>query len=80
MSEEARQVIRQSARAAERGAEQARSTTFGVVTDDSPLTVRFNGATAGVEVLKLTSYTPTVADEVVLLRVGLDWICLGEFG
>lgn len=59
---------------------RSRTTTYGVVTATSPLTVRISGDTTGTPIARaLTAYTPTVGDEVALLRVGADWICLGDY-
>lgn len=56
--------------------------TFGIVVATDPLRVRFNAADdpAGVPIdITPTDYTPTVDDEVLLLRVGLDWACMGPY-
>lgn len=57
------------------------SVAFGEVTDDSPLTVRFNGSDAADAVsgvYRLADYTPTVGHVVLLLRVGALWVIVGR--
>lgn len=52
---------------------------IAVVTDDSPLTIQFAANTAAsLEVSRLTSYSPTIGDRVLVLRLGQDLIVLGE--
>lgn len=43
-----------------------------------PLLVRFDGDSADVTALRLTSYTPALNDRVILGRWGSQWIVLGE--
>jgi hypothetical protein len=51
---------------------------MAVVIDDSPLLIRINGESVDVPARTLSSYTPIVSDEVLVCRVGLDWVILGE--
>lgn len=54
--------------------------TWGEVTSTSPLQVRIAGDTASTTIpLKMDSYTAVTNDKVVLLRVGVQWICLGDY-
>lgn len=56
--------------------------TFGVVTVASPLTVRFNGTAAAdavVVALANEDYTPTMGDEVLILKVGAAWMVWGSY-
>lgn len=50
---------------------------FAEVTTDSPLTVTFPGDSAAVPMSRLSSYTPTVGETAVLLRVGSRWVAIG---
>ena len=43
-----------------------------------PLQVRLDGDGADITALRVTSYTPTLGDRVVLARWGTQWIVLGE--
>lgn len=53
--------------------------SIGLVTDDSPFTVAVEGEP--VEGLtKLASYSPTVNDQVLILRRGHDSIVVGDLG
>lgn len=54
--------------------------TFGKVTATSPLTIQFNGTAPADAVsgpLALSTYSPTVGDNVVLLKVGPAYVALG---
>jgi hypothetical protein len=53
----------------------------GVVTDDSPLSVAIGGtaaANAWIDVRRVSSYTPTPGDVVVVLVRGNDAVVVGE--
>lgn len=51
----------------------------GVVTAvGPPLLIRFDGDQADVTALRVTSYTPTLGDRVILGRWGSQWVVLGE--
>lgn len=55
--------------------------TFGKITDDSPLTVQFNGtasADAVEGVMRLAHYTPVVGHIVQLDLVGSVWVIQGR--
>lgn len=52
---------------------------WGEVTGVSPTLVRFAGDTGDTQVtLRLSSYTATTNDRVVLLKVGTSWAILGK--
>jgi len=51
---------------------------FAEVDTASPLTVTFPGDTAAVPVSRLDSYTPTIGDTAVLLRVGTRFVAIGD--
>lgn len=53
---------------------------WGQVTGVSPTKVRFAGDTSGdIEVsLRLSAYTPTTTDKVLLLKVGTQWVIIGK--
>ena len=51
---------------------------FAAVTTAAPLTVTFPGDTAAVPLSRLASYTPTIGDTAVLLRVGTRWVAIGS--
>ena len=54
---------------------------WGEVISISPTEIRFAGDTVDVEVnTKLSSYTPTTNDIVVLLKVGTAWVIIGDIG
>ena len=62
-----------------KGREKAAGYRLAKVIDDSPLTLEFAGNTAvTVEATRLTSYTPTINDRVLVLVLGNDLIVLGE--
>ena len=50
---------------------------FAEVTTASPLQVTFPGDTAAVPMSRLASYSPTVGDTAVLLKVGSRWVAIG---
>jgi hypothetical protein len=51
----------------------------GVVTAvGPPLQVRFDGDNADSQVLRVTSYTATLGDRVILSQWGRQWIVLGK--
>ena len=50
---------------------------FAQVDVASPLTVTFPGDTVAVPVSRLSSYSPTVGDTAILLRVGTRFVALG---
>lgn len=53
---------------------------WGTVTQASPLKVRRPGDTVGTRVGRVDSYTPTVGDRVVLVKVGKTrWVALGVY-
>ena len=53
---------------------------WGTVTQVSPLRVRRPGDTVGTRVGRVDSYTPTVDDRVVLVKVGRTrWVALGVY-
>jgi hypothetical protein len=57
-------------------------TDTGKVTDDSPLTVQFNGtatSSAVGGVLKADSYTPVIGDDVLLIRFGPAWFVMDTY-
>jgi len=51
---------------------------WGTVTTASPLAIQFSGETASQSVKKLSSYTPTLADYVILIKAKNTYICLGK--
>ena len=54
--------------------------TFGVVTQTSPLQIRFNADDAATAVdLVAAGYTPVLDDEVLLVRAGRDWIVVDAY-
>lgn len=53
------------------------SVRWATVAQVSPLLVTFPGDTGSVPTLRLTSYTPILAQSVVLARVGSRWVALG---
>jgi hypothetical protein len=54
---------------------------WGEVISVSPTEVRFAGDSSEVEVsTKLSSYTPTTNDIVVVLKVGTAWVIIGDIG
>jgi len=54
---------------------------WGTVIDVSPTKVRFSGDIVDVEVTtKLSGYTPTTNDKVVLLKIGTAWVIIGDIG
>lgn len=74
------ELLRAIQKAVTRAVGESKQTAFGVVTDTSPLTVRFNGDTVGVEgCIPLSGYTPTTSDEVLLVRAGSDWMIVGDY-
>lgn len=52
--------------------------TYGVVTQASPLLVTVGASTTAVSLRKLTSYTPTLGDMVLVLVKGPDRVVLGK--
>ena len=61
--------------------DENRMITWGVVTSTAPTEVRFGGDTVDVEVLsKVSGYTPTTNDVVILLKVGTTWVIIGDIG
>lgn len=53
------------------------SQSVGVVTDDSPFTVRIEGE-EHLGLKRLASYTPATNDVVLVIRSGKTWTVLGE--
>ena len=51
---------------------------WGVVKADSPLEVRLIGETANQLVKKLSTYTPSVDDYVILIKDKNTFICLAK--
>ena len=43
-----------------------------------PLLVRLDGDGADINALRLSSYTATVVDRVILGRLGSQWVVLGK--
>lgn len=59
--------------------DQAKIVAWGIITSTSPIKVKFAGDSIDTEIsLKLASYTPTLNDRVVLLRVSTAWVILGK--
>ena len=54
-----------------------REVWFAEVAAVSPLTVTFPGDTAAVAVGRLSSYTPSVGDTAVVVKVGTRWLAIG---
>lgn len=53
--------------------------TWGSVTATSPLEVRFAGDTTSTSIdLWLSGYTPVTNDRVMLMKVGSQWVIIGE--
>ena len=50
---------------------------WATVTQESPLRVKFPADTADTSVKRLSSYSPTLNEQVVLLRVGSRFIAVG---
>lgn len=53
---------------------------YGIVTDDSPLTVKVGASTVGQRATALGSYNPAVGDYVAVLVQGGDRLVLGVAG
>lgn len=51
---------------------------YGVVTQASPLKVQLGNASVGVETRRISSYTPTLSDQVAVLVAASDRLCLGK--
>jgi len=51
---------------------------FGTVTTASPLAVKFTGETESHGVKRLSSYSPTADDYVLLFKHKNTFICLGK--
>jgi len=69
----AQRFVQQQIDRAARGALELPSATVTVV---SPLTVNLRGSSLTLR--RLSSYTPTVGDEVLLARSGGTWVVLGK--
>lgn len=50
---------------------------FAEVSQTSPLTVTFLGDTSAVAMARLDSYSPTLGDTAVLLKVGTRFVAIG---
>lgn len=72
-----RSMLRMASRVARQ--EVANSRRLGTVTQVSPLLVLLDGATTASSANKLTSYTPTVNDRVVVDRFGSQLLVLGTW-
>lgn len=61
-------------------ADKQRQVSWGQVIDTSPTLIRFAGDASGdTQVdLRLSAYTPTTGDKVLLIRVGTGWCVVGE--
>lgn len=52
---------------------------YGVVTDDSPLAIAIGSSDTSItNVARVASYTPVVDERVLVLKVGSDYIVIGE--
>jgi hypothetical protein len=60
--------------------DQGEPTRLATVTGGSPLLVQFDGETlpSTRPYTRLSSYAPTVADRVLMLRSGTTWVCVGK--
>ena len=51
---------------------------FGVVKSTSPLTVLYTGETANSSVKRVSGYSPTLDDYVMLVKHKNTYICIGK--
>lgn len=58
---------------------EAPQIAWGSIISTSPLAVRFAGDTSDTSIdLWLASYTPVTNDRVMLMKVGSQWVIVGE--
>lgn len=56
------------------------SIKFGTVASTAPFKIRYDGETKQSEAIpkRLASYNPVLSDRVVILKIGIIYLCLGK--